>query len=200
MTATDPQVRIIMRERSKGKTQEQAAAKANISSRKTVMKYERLGKLPSELKKPRVHRTRRDPFEDDWAETESQLEKAPELEAKILFEWLCEQHPGKYQEGQLRTFQRRVSTWGGAQWEQAPEFGAGTPPRRNAANGWYLDDSAGDHDQRAGVSTPADPQRAALLKLELGTSGANRILTGNSAGSAKHLGEVGACPQNPPNG
>ena len=112
MTATDPQVRIIMRERSKGKTQEQAAAKANISSRKTVRKYERFGKIPSELKKPRVHRTRRDPFEDDWDEAETQLEKAPELEAKVLFEWLCEQHPGKYQEGQLRTFQRRVSTWG----------------------------------------------------------------------------------------
>jgi hypothetical protein len=39
------------------------------------------------------------------------LEGAPELEAKALFEWLCEQHPGNYQEGQLRTFQRRVSRW-----------------------------------------------------------------------------------------
>jgi transposase InsO family protein len=111
MTATDAQVRIIMRERSKGKPQEQAAAKANISSRKTVRKYEQLGKLPSELKKPRVHRTRRDPFEDDWTKAETQLEKAPELEAKMLFEWLCEQNPGRYQEGQIRTFQRRVSTW-----------------------------------------------------------------------------------------
>jgi hypothetical protein len=33
------------------------------------------------------------------------------LEAKALFEWLCEQHPGRYQEGQLRTFQRHVATW-----------------------------------------------------------------------------------------
>lgn len=49
MTTTDAQVRIIMRERSKGKTQEQAGAKANINSRKTVRKYEQLGKLPSEL-------------------------------------------------------------------------------------------------------------------------------------------------------
>jgi len=39
------------------------------------------------------------------------LEKAPELEGKALFEWICEQHPGDYQEGQLRTFQRRVSVW-----------------------------------------------------------------------------------------
>lgn len=111
MTATDAQVRIIMRERSQGKTQEQAAAKANLRSRKTVGKYERVGKLPSELQKAREYRTRQDPFEEDWAEAEKLLKAAPELEAKILFEWLCEQHPGKYQEGQLRTFQRRVSSW-----------------------------------------------------------------------------------------
>ena len=111
MTATDAQVKIIMRERQQGKTQEQAAAKANISSRKTVWKYEKLGKLPSELKKERDYRTREDPFEEDWEEVEEMLEKAPELEAKALFEWLCERHPGKYQEGQLRTFQRRVSNW-----------------------------------------------------------------------------------------
>ena len=46
-----------------------------------------------------------------WPEAEAMLADAPELEAKTLFEWLCEQHPGKYQEGQLRTFQRRVSVW-----------------------------------------------------------------------------------------
>ena len=45
MTATDAQVRIIMRERSKGHTQEQAAVKANLSSCKTVRKYERLGQV-----------------------------------------------------------------------------------------------------------------------------------------------------------
>ena len=41
MTATDTQVRIIMRERQNGRTQEQAAAKANVRSRRTVRKYER---------------------------------------------------------------------------------------------------------------------------------------------------------------
>ena len=111
MTATDTQVRIIMRERKQGKTQEQAAAKANLSSRKTVRKYEQQGKLPSELKKPREYRTRADPFAENWTEAEEMLKDAPELEAKTLFEWLCERHPGQYQEGQLRTFQRRVSTW-----------------------------------------------------------------------------------------
>jgi len=39
-----------MRERQKGRTQEQAVASANLSSRKTMAKYERLKKLPSKLK------------------------------------------------------------------------------------------------------------------------------------------------------
>jgi len=112
MTATDAQVRLVMKERSKGKTQEQAAVKANIRSRKTVRKYEQLGELPSELKRPRAYRTRPDPFEADWAEVEKKLQEAPELEAKTLFEWLCEQDGGtKYQEGQLRTLQRHISNW-----------------------------------------------------------------------------------------
>lgn len=100
-----------MREREKGRTQEQAAASANLRSRKTVAKYEQLGRLPSELKEPRQYRTRPDAFEADWPTVEQMLEEAPGLEAKALFEWLCEQHPGRYRPGQLRTFQRRVSGW-----------------------------------------------------------------------------------------
>jgi len=111
MTITDAQVRIIMRERRAGKTEEQAAAKANVGSRKTVRKYERLGKLPSEVKKPRTYRTHADVFTGDWPEVEKMLTQAPGLEAKALFAWLCERHPGRYEAGQLRTFQRRVSRW-----------------------------------------------------------------------------------------
>ncbi len=111
MTATDAQVRIIMREREKGRSQEQAAASANLSSRKTVSKYEKLGQLPSEMKQPRRYRTRTNSFEEDWPTVEQMLTDAPSLEAKALFEWRCEQHPGRYRPGQLRTFQRHVSTW-----------------------------------------------------------------------------------------
>jgi hypothetical protein len=111
MTATDAQVRLIMKERSNGKTQQQAAVKANLRSRKTVQKYEQLGQLPSELQEPRSYRTRPDPFETDWPEIEAKLKAAPELEAKVLFEWLCERDGAQYQEGQLRTLQRRVSNW-----------------------------------------------------------------------------------------
>lgn len=111
MTATDAQVRLLMRERTNGKTQQQAAVTVNLRSRKTVQKYEQLGQLPSELKEPRRHRTRPDPFEKDWAGVEAKLVEAPELEAKAIFEWLCERDGTKYQEGQLRTLQRRVSNW-----------------------------------------------------------------------------------------
>jgi hypothetical protein len=111
MTATDAQVRLLMRERTNGKTQQQAAVKVNLRSRKTVQKYEQLGQLPSELKEPRCHRTRPDPFEKDWAEVEAKLVEAPELEAKAIFEWLCERDGTKYQEGQLRTLQRHISNW-----------------------------------------------------------------------------------------
>lgn len=111
MTATDTQVRLLMRERSHGKTQQQAAVKVNLRSRKTVQKYEQLGQLPSDLKESRSYRTHPDPFEKDWAEVESKLEAAPELEAKAIFEWLCERNGTQYQEGQLRTLQRHVSNW-----------------------------------------------------------------------------------------
>lgn len=113
MTATEAQVRILMRERKTGKTQEQAAVKANLRSRKTVAKYEKLEKYPSELKGLREYQTRADAFEESWPQVEEMLEGSPELEAKALFEWLSEENPGRYAESQLRTFQRRVERWRG---------------------------------------------------------------------------------------
>lgn len=111
MICTDAQVRQMMKERDQGKTQQQAAVKANVQSSKTVRKYERLRKLPSELKRARTWRTRKDPFSADWDAIEAMLETLPGLEVKALFEWLCEQHPGRYREGQLRTLQRRIADW-----------------------------------------------------------------------------------------
>lgn len=80
-------------------------------SRNTAAKYLRLGKLPSELKRPRTWRTRQDPFEDDWPEIAERLGDAPELEAKALFEYVLQCHPDRYHPGQLRTFQRRLKRW-----------------------------------------------------------------------------------------
>lgn len=79
--------------------------------RNTARKYLKTGKLPSSMKKPRDWRTRPDPFAKDWPEVVDRLKDAPELEAKALFEDLMERHPGRYQSGQVRTFQRRVKQW-----------------------------------------------------------------------------------------
>jgi hypothetical protein len=113
MTATDAQVRLLMKERNNGKTQEQAAVKANLRSRKTVAKYEKSGKLPSEIQDPRDYRTRPDAFSAVWDEVAAMLDNAPSLEAQTLFEWLQEKYPGDYQENQIRTFQRRIRQWRG---------------------------------------------------------------------------------------
>lgn len=58
------EVILVKRERAKGRTQEQAAARAGRSVR-TLRKYEQANKLPSQLKQPRTYRTRPNPFEHD---------------------------------------------------------------------------------------------------------------------------------------
>lgn len=109
---TDGQVRIYMKEIQKGKTQEVAAAKADMSER-TGRKYQKEGKMPSEMKKDHTWRTRQDPFEEVWEWVSGQLKLNAGLEAKTLFEVLQRQYPGKFQDGQLRTLQRRVKVWRG---------------------------------------------------------------------------------------
>lgn len=99
-----------MDERSKEAGIGVAALRAGMH-RNTARRYLEAGKLPSELKGPRSWRTRPDPFAEDWESIARQLSEAPELEARVLFEDLLERRPGVYQEGQLRTFQRRVKQW-----------------------------------------------------------------------------------------
>jgi len=88
----------------------QAAMKAGMD-RKTARKYADGGKLPSELTTRRDWRTRVDPFEEHWQEVVERLALAPELEAKTLFEALQIEHPERYEDGQLRTLQRRIRWW-----------------------------------------------------------------------------------------
>jgi len=87
-----------------------AAMKAGMD-RKTARKYIAAGKLPSEMVSSRHWRTRQDPFSEDWPALAERLRETPELEAKTLFEQLVEQHPDRYEPGQLRTLQRRVQRW-----------------------------------------------------------------------------------------
>jgi len=106
----DGEIKLLLDERGKGTKQKLAAARAGVCER-TARKYEKASKLPSQMKKPRRHRTRADPFVQDWPWVESQITQDPALQVKTLFALLCEAFPGRYQEGQLRTLQRHVQAW-----------------------------------------------------------------------------------------
>jgi hypothetical protein len=78
---------------------------------KTARKYRRLGKLPSELATAHTWQTRKDPFEEVWHEIKSMLAINAGLEAKTIFEDLQRRNPGRFDDGQLRTLQRRMKIW-----------------------------------------------------------------------------------------
>jgi hypothetical protein len=108
---TDNQVRMLMKLIHREKTLKTAAAKAGMSE-KTARKYRASGQLPSQCKVVHDWRTRPDPIDpDDWLWVKDVLENNHGIEAKTLFEVLQREHPGRYQDGQLRTFQRRVKLW-----------------------------------------------------------------------------------------
>jgi len=109
---TDRQVRKLFKLLSLGKTLSSAALKAGMTER-TARRYRKLGKLPSESQVDceRDWRTREDPFEWVWPQVKEQLELNAGLQAKTLFAWLQREHPGKFEDGQLRTLQRRIKHW-----------------------------------------------------------------------------------------
>ena len=99
-----------MKLRKTEKTLGTAAAKAGMDE-KTARKWRRSGKLPSQCRMERYWRTRADPFEEVWPEVEEVLERSPTVQAKTLFDYLCRKYKGRFQEGQLRTLQRRIKAW-----------------------------------------------------------------------------------------
>lgn len=107
---TDKQVRRLMSLIRKGLPLSTAALKAGMSE-PTARKYRGSGKLPQELKVAHTWRTRPDPFEEVWPEVESLLVQDAGLQAKTVFEELKRRHPGRFQDGQLRTLQRRFRQW-----------------------------------------------------------------------------------------
>jgi hypothetical protein len=60
---------------------------------------------------PRDWRTREDPFEEVWPEILLWLQEAPDSTAKSLMGRLHKSYPGRFDEGQLRTLQRRIRDW-----------------------------------------------------------------------------------------
>ena len=107
---TDEQVRRLRKLSNTEKNQELAAAKAGMDPT-TARRYLRQERLPSELKKDRLWRTREDPFSEVWGTVQKQIEESPGLEVKTLFEWLQREHPGQFSDGQIRTLQRRIKLW-----------------------------------------------------------------------------------------
>lgn len=127
-----------------------AAAKAGMDC-KTARKYVLTGKLPSELKQVRTYRTRPDPIaEEDWSWVEERLAAEPSFEVKTLFELLQERRPGVYDEGKLRTLQRKVRIWRAT---KGPEKHVFFPQEhrggRGGADGLYARHGAGRDDHGA---------------------------------------------------
>jgi len=67
--------------------------------------------LPSELKKTRKNRTRKDQFVEHWSEIETMLASAPELQATTLLPYLIGKYPGYYNDKQLSCLQKKLKIW-----------------------------------------------------------------------------------------
>jgi len=107
---TDRQVRKLRKLVSTGYTLERGAVKAAMGET-TARKYMNSEELPSEMSSAHTWRTREDPFGEIWQEVREHLEVNPGLEGNSLFKHLQLQYPGRFSDGQVRTFQRRVKVW-----------------------------------------------------------------------------------------
>jgi hypothetical protein len=106
----DSQVRKLRRLLGEGYPLYLAALKVGMDT-KSAGKYRHAERLPSESFTPRTWRTREDPFQDVWPELRDLLELNAGLQAKTLFEDLQRRFPGRFQDGQLRTLQRKIKAW-----------------------------------------------------------------------------------------
>lgn len=105
-----PQYRKLMLEYNKTGNITASASKSGMD-RGTAAKYIHSGEGPGERERTRHWRTREDPFCEVWPEVEGWLHGNPRLEATTAFEDLDRRYPGKFEEGQLRSLQRRFRQW-----------------------------------------------------------------------------------------
>lgn len=142
---TDQQVSLLRRKRMEGKSQAAAAAAAGMSER-TARTWEK-GPLPSQRKKPRTWRTRQDPFVDVWEKDVVPLlvaDKEGVLRASTLLKDLQDRYPDRFEDGQVRTLQRRVSDWRAMYGpDREVYFPQEHPPGREAALDFTHCDSLG---------------------------------------------------------
>ena len=107
---TEQQVRRLLMLKNKGLYQYQAADKAGMTER-TAYKYIKTNRLPSQLKCEHDWETRKNPFIEDWTVILDMLKVNPGLEGKTIFGHFQRTYPGRYQNGQLRTLQRKIKHW-----------------------------------------------------------------------------------------
>ena len=88
-------------------------------------------------RKPRTHRTRRDPFEDVDEELYRWFLAAPQATAKSLLEKLQRTRPDSYPDHLLRTLQRKVRRWRASTMIElvSPEVGKPCPGHRDSPDG-----------------------------------------------------------------
>lgn len=108
------QARRLMDEYTKDGRVGKAAMMAGMH-RNTARKHLKQPVIEGAVIPARHWRTREDPFEEDKDWITAQLRQMPGLEALTLFEELRALRPGKYEEGQVRTLQRRIRSWRGTE-------------------------------------------------------------------------------------
>lgn len=106
MTCTDQQIGLLMKYKNKYPLKV-AAAKSGMSE-KSARKYITTGKIPSESKKLRIHRTRKDPFVSHAEEIKQLFDMSPNLQAHTILEHLMTKYPGVYNDGHIWTLRRRL--------------------------------------------------------------------------------------------
>ncbi len=111
---TDAQVGLLRRKMAEGKTQEAAAAAADMSVRSARDWKE--GPLPTQTKRPRWWRTRGDPFKDVWTPKILPMLLSDEegvLQANTILDALNEERAegDRFDQGKMRTLRRRIRDW-----------------------------------------------------------------------------------------
>jgi hypothetical protein len=105
---TNRQVARYMAARQLGRTQIVSADAADISVR-TARRWDHGGQA---VKGPRSYRTRADAFAGIWeSEILPLLQRDGRLKAVTVFADVQARHPGRFQDGQVRTLERRIRQW-----------------------------------------------------------------------------------------
>ena len=108
---TDRQVRRYMDFKRDGASQAVSAAKAGFSER-TARRIEHDPVMPSQRPRRERRRTRVDPLEGVWdSDVVPLLRAIPHLRGTTVLEELRRQYPDRFDDGVLRTLQRRIAHW-----------------------------------------------------------------------------------------